>query len=101
MLGWQVEQERKDDAKYDVSLIIRVRFNGRAWPDILRNRRYRDTIYRLVIYRLNELWDDELEEERWKETSGTYVKERGSGFAQPSTDIKRPTGPIHEEGTDT
>jgi predicted nucleotide-binding protein (sugar kinase/HSP70/actin superfamily) len=66
MLGWQIETEKRNGNKYNVNLVVTLRFNNGVWGDILRNRRYRAVAYEMVEYALNELWDRELEDKDWE-----------------------------------
>ena len=62
-LGWQVgvEKETDDIKEYRVVLKFTLTFSGKAWPDILRNYRYRLVVFEMVRNRLYELWGEELD----------------------------------------
>lgn len=60
-LGWQIdiEKEVEDDREYSVKLKFELAFNGKAWPDIIRNFRYRLVVYEMVKNRLDQFLDSE------------------------------------------
>lgn len=63
-LGWQlrIEKESDDPKNYTVVLKFTLTFKGKAWLDILRNRRYRLVVFEMVRNRLYEMWGKELED---------------------------------------
>lgn len=60
-LGWQVDVEKasKDEREYEVTLHIKLKYQGRVWPDIVRNSSYQRVVFEAIKNRLYELWEQE------------------------------------------
>lgn len=62
-MGWQIDIEKIpfDNREYDVSLSFSIRFSGRGWHSILRDKDYRETVLEMVKHKLHQVWDAEIE----------------------------------------